>query len=255
MRRALILSVPLAVLALSPCSAAQQPPPVQRDPQAVAILAQSMAAMGSMSLPRDSVARGTITLADGRSGTIMLKSKGADRLRHEVSLDGKDSVMVAGGSKGHVSPGTETRNLPHWVTMYLRPQHLYAHFRLAESSKPGAKLIYVGQENVNGQPAHHIRISNVSADAKQADIEEIISECHVFIDAQTSLVVKTITYDFSPLLVQNRTPVETYLSDYRAVSGILVPHRMTRYIWGNKDSEIVLNSVQVNVGLPESDFQ
>jgi len=204
---------------------------------------------------QDSVANGTLTFSDGRNGTITLKSKGTDRFRNEARLPGDESLMIVVAGRGHVVQASQTRPLPIWMTSYLRPNHIPVLSRISDSAKPNTKVLYIGLEDVNGQLAHHVRLSNLPASGKRADLEEIISEFHVFVDAQTHLLVKTLSYDFSPVILENRTPVETYFSDYRSVSGVQVPFRITRYIRGTRDSEIVLTYIQFNVGLPDTDFQ
>ncbi len=77
----------------------------------------------------------------------------------------------------------------------------------------------------------------------------------MFIDAQSLLLVKTLSFDFSPEVIENRSPVETYYNDYRPESGLLVPHTLTRYVAGQKFCEITITSVQFNVGLSDTDFQ
>ncbi len=252
----LILSFAL-IFGPSPRLNSQQPVETpQRDPRALSVLGQSLFAMGSTGQAiQDSVADGTITFSDGRSGKITLKSKGTDRIRNEVGLSSDESVMVVVAGKGHAVQANQTRPLPIWMTSYLRPNHIPVLSRISDSAKPNTKVLYIGLEDVKGQLAHHIRLSNLPASGKGADIEEIISEFHVFVDAQTHLVVKTLSYDFSPVIVENRTPVETYFSDYHLVSGVQVPFRITRYIRGSKDSEIFLSNVQFNVGLPDTHFQ
>jgi hypothetical protein len=83
----------------------------------------------------------------------------------------------------------------------------------------------------------------------------MISEFHVFIDQASHLVVKSISYQFSPDAIENRSSVETYYDDYRLVQGVLLPYHSIRYVAGQKDSEISLKSITLNVGIPDSDFQ
>ena len=233
--------------------AAQQPP--QRDPQAMAVLTQALSVMGSAATVQDAVAQGIITYADGRTATITLKNKGADRIRHEVSLDSGLHVMVVSGGRGHVTEGGVTRRLPLWVTGYQRSPHIPALSRMADFAQPNTKVIYVGSESVGGRPAHHIRLSTLPKDKTPTDVEEMISEFHVFIDVQTHLLIKTISFDFSPEIIENRSVAETLYSDYRSVGGLLVPFHSTRYVAGHKFCDITLTDVSLNVGLPDADFQ
>jgi hypothetical protein len=233
---------------------AQSPP--QRDAQALALLAQSMAVnAGSAGQVADSDAEGTITWFDGSVSTIRLKTKGLDWLRTEVSAQGTDTVSVVRGGRGHTTSNGTRRNLPRWATAYQRALHIPAISRLRDFARNQMNVVYVGLESVNDQPAHHIRLFASPSDQTPPEIEEIISDFHLFIDARTLLVAKTLSYDFSPDVVENRTAVETYFEDYRAVGGLAIPHRITRSIYGQEQSRINLASVRLNVGLPDSEFQ
>ena len=244
------------VLTLVFCSTltAQQAP--QRDPQAVAVALQSYSLMASAApYVQDAVAEGQMQWADGTSGKIVFKGKGRDRLRHEITRPSGELTYVISQGKGFSLRDGKREQLPLWVTAYQRPAFIPAFFRLVDYARPETKLTYLGAVEVAGRPAHHIRISALPKDGTPPEIEELISEYHVFIDFQTLLPVKTITFDFSPEIIENRTPVETYFSDFRSVGGLLIPYRITRYIWGQKDSDITLTNVRLNVGLSDGDFQ
>ena len=185
----------LSFLWLAQAAAAQQ---TQRDPQAVTVISQSLKAMGSSAAVQDTLAAGTIAMADGRSGTITIKSKGQGRLRHDINLDGKQLTYVVKGGTGYSVKNGKKSDLPLWVTQYQRPEHMPALSRLADYVSPYTKISYVGLEQVAGRAAYHIRLATVPQDGTPIEIEELISEFHVFLDKETLLVVKTQGYLFSP---------------------------------------------------------
>jgi hypothetical protein len=229
---------------------------VQRDSQAVAVLAQAQAAMGAATAPvADTVAIGNVAYWDGRTGTVRIETKGIGRLRFETTLDGKTNTVVVSAGRGYSLEGATRRKLPVWVTQYLRVEHLPALSRIADYLQPNTKLAYLGVETVSGRAAHHIRISAAPTDNTPADIEDLISEFHVFVDCESLQVLKTITFDFSPEIIENRSQVETYYSDYRDIGGLLVPFRVTRYVSGQLFSETTFTSIATNVGVPDGDFQ
>ena len=233
--------------------AAQQP---RRDTQALAILAQSYAVMAPQGGGvQDALLAGNIVRADGTTGSMTIKSKGVDRLRHEISLGGRQFVYVLNGGRGYALRGGTRHGLPLWVTAYQRSEHIPPFSRLIDFLRPNMNVVYVGLEDVGGRQAHHIRLSALPTDGTPARIEELISEFHVFVDAQSMLVVKTQSFLFSPAAIENRSPVDTYYSEYRSVAGLLVPYRVTRYVSRQRESDITLTSVQLNVGLSDSEFQ
>ena len=81
---------------------------------------------------------------------------------------------------------------------------------MADYLNPNLQAQYVGLENVNGTPAHHLRLSMLPTDGTPVQIEDLTSEFHVWIDQSSLLVVKTRSFDFSPETPQNRSPVDIY---------------------------------------------
>jgi hypothetical protein len=51
---------------------------------------------------------------------------------------------------------------------------------------------------VNGKLANHISFTMLPSDGTPADLEALLSEFHVWIDATSFLVVQIRTFDFSP---------------------------------------------------------
>ncbi|MGI9102250.1 MAG: hypothetical protein ACR2IF_07370 [Terriglobales bacterium] len=229
--------------------------PAQVEPAAASILAQALVASGANGAIQDTVATGNIAYWDGRSGTITIKTKKDSRFRFDTTIDGKVTTSIVNAGKGRTVQGGTRRQLPMHVTQYLRAEHVPAFSRIADYQQPHTKATYVGLESVSGRPAHHLLISATPSDNTPADIEDVIAEFHVFIDSSTLLVVKTITNDFSPEIIENRTKVETYYSDFRPVAGMQVPYRIERYIRDRIFSITTLTNVAANTGVPDSDFQ
>lgn len=261
-----VLVLLVSVAAAQTLDSAQQP--AQHDPQAAIILNQSYKAMGmvppvagmvwttSSGAPlQDSVATGTITFEDGTSGTIVVKSRGGSQLRNEVTRNGKQFTNVVGAGSGNRQQDGQKVDLPAWVSQYQRPEHIPAFSRMADFVLANTVVAYIGLEDVAGRKAQHLRFSSLPTDGTPPEVEELLSEFHVFVDAQSMLVSKTRGYLFSPEIIENRIPVENYYADYRLASGILVPYHITRYVSGTKYSEITFASVSINVGLADSDFQ
>jgi len=236
-----------------PLSAAPQT--VASDPQALALITQSLAAMvRSGTALQDSVAQGTILWADGTTGTVTVKTKGPHRLRHDIRTPLKQlSYVISSGDGFGLRNGTRF-SLPLWVTGYQRPEHAPILALAADLNRPNSRITYLGVENVAGRPAHHIYIYALPTDDTAPETEQLISEFHVYVDTQTLVVAKTQGYLFSPEAIENRSVVETYYSDYRLVGDFLLPLHLARFIEGRKDSEIIFTSVEVNVGVADTEF-
>jgi hypothetical protein len=228
----------------------------QRDPIAVNILAKTQAALTAASISvQDALLQGTYTDAAGNTGTITTKCKGSALLRNELSLNGISYIAISNNGRGQATQDGKTQKLPLWTTQYLRPEEVPAFWRLADFTLPTTNVIYLGLEQVNGSSAYHIKLTSLPTDGTPPDIEAIISEFHVFIDSQTGLVLKTWSYDFSPVIIENRTLVETYFGDYRQINGVVIPFHTVRFVAGQKFNEIVLSFAQVNSGVSDAEFQ
>jgi hypothetical protein len=228
----------------------------QRDSQAVSILTKTQAALTVPTTSvQDVLLQGTYTDAAGNTGTITTKCKGSALLRNDLSLNGVSYTAISNNGRGQATQDGKTQKLPLWTTQYLRPEGVPVFWRPADFALPTTNVSYIGLEQVNGSSAHHIKLTSLPTDGTSPDIEAIISEFHVFIDSQTGLVLKTWSYDFSPVIIENRTLVETYFGDYRQISGVMIPFHTVRFVAGQKFNEVVLSSAQVNSGLSDAEFQ
>jgi hypothetical protein len=226
---------------------------VPRDPSGLTLIQQSLAAMGVPVSPSfGTISKGTVTDSNGNVSSVTIETLGEDKTRHDL---GSDLTSVVNGGDGFLAIKGKRTQLPSWATRFRRAEHLPSLSLMADYSDPNLQVQYVGLENVNGNSAYHLRLSMLLTDGTPAQLADLMSEFHVFIDSTSMLVVKTRTFDFSPSSPQNRTPVETFLSDYRQLNGALVPFHLVRYLVNQKDSETTFSSISLNASVPESDFQ
>ncbi len=238
------------------CNLAAQTPQTshvaRRDNAAVELIRLSLARMGSLAANgRDTVATGTLTsFRTGTTAPLTMKTHGTDYIRNEVG----DFVFIRSGISGKTRSAGKDHRVAYHSIAYKRAEHLPALLLLSEVESPALQCILIGTETVNGVSASHIRLSVVPSDSSDVQAEDLISETHVWIDQQ-GLVVKARIFIFSPQVLQNRSPVDLYYSDYRQIDGFLVPFHISREIARHKDSEIVFDSIDVKAKLSEADFQ
>jgi hypothetical protein len=224
-----------------------------RDAQAIAVISQTLAALGLTAAPTlETVAQGSFTDRTGAVFSLTIETAGTDRLRE--NLGSNHSFVTNGGSGFTIDQGVR-HTLPFWATKYRRPEHLPSLSALSDYLNLNLQLQYIGQESVNGSSAHHIRLSMVPTDSTPAAVEDLISEFHVWIDATSFLVVKTRGFYFSPETLQNRTPVETYFANYQQQGSAMIPFHITSYIYGQQDSDIVITSINLSASIPDPDFE
>jgi hypothetical protein len=232
---------------------AQQPRTAKADPKAISLIIQSLTAMGLPASPAlQTLSQGTLTDSSGQSNPVTMETAGLNRVRHNV---GSDFSFVSNTGTGFLILQGTKHSLAPWTAKYKRPEHLPSLSLMADYLSPNFQAQYIGLENIKGVLAHHLRLSMLPTDSTPPDMEDLMSEIHVWIDQGSSLVLKIRTFDFSPETPQNRTPVDTFYGNYQQVGAALVPFSLVRYIAAQKDSDIVFTSVSLTANNPDSDFQ
>lgn len=233
-------------------------PLVTPDPQAISLLTQCAATMGSLDPLSTFQGSARIIPAhkDEPESELLLRSKGSEQIRWDrTSSRGQETIVIQAGG-GSVTRGQEEYRLAPWQTAYPRAEHFPALLCSAESQRSGMQISYVGLEDVGSSQAHHIQISAAGRGrSEKADaLERLASEFHIFVDAQSLVVVKTRRFAFSPDAIENRSDLETYYSDYRPVNGVLMPFTVTTFLAGQKLQDVVFGTIQLGVTLSNADF-
>jgi hypothetical protein len=258
MRRIAIIFVAFAIFFPSSALKAQQIPPTtvlaQRDAQALTVLTQSLSAMGVVNTTNQTtLAVGTATYPDGTSKPVRMETIGNNRIRHDVGTN--DFTFVSNAWAGYLIIQGQKQPLRSWVTAYQRPEHIPGLSLMSDYQNANLQLRYVGLENINGSPAHHLRLSMLPTDNTPQDIADLISEFHVWIDQSSLLVVKTTHFDFSPEAIENRTPVDVFYSDYRQINGSTLPFHLTRWIANQVQMDIQFSTISLTAAVSATDFQ
>lgn len=251
---AIVASVLLLAAAVRAQNAA-----VTRDPQALQILHQSSAAMGAAGLVQvaDSVVEAAVNLpGDPPEGTVTISTKGSDRLRWDGSKNGQINTEVINRGRPARSAPNGWRSGPSANSINRRADHLPGLLLTYELAREDLSVTYVGLEDVEGQKAHRVRVARVSNLGNPAD-EQLTknSELDLFVDAQTSLVVKISYVHWSETDWRRGLPMEIFYGDYRKVGVVLVPFYQRRVLNGTPISEMRLTSAAFNTGLSDAFFE
>jgi hypothetical protein len=232
-----------------------------QDPQAVAVLHRSLAALGASGVAsiKDTVVHATATPAPnagGEAGTVTITTKGAYLFRSGGSGGSKNASVIYSG-------GRELRSSDKGWTVaasanahHKRIEHLPALMLAYEIARGDLSAIYVGEETVETHPVHHIRLNRVS---QRGDAVGVVltgnSQLDVFIDIQTLLIVKISFPYMSEVDWRQSLPMEIYYDQYQTISGIAVPFHQRYFFLGKPISELQITSVAINQGIPDSTFE
>ena len=250
-----ILSFTL-VLSSSPRLSSQQAPAAPtgptRDPQALSLLAQCATAMGASHGSPDVYAVGTIGPANpaNPASTFVLKSKGTNQSRTDITLPTGVQTFVVNNGRGFSLVAGARKKLPLQTTAYFRPEHLSAFACAIDLARSDMSATYVGLETLQTASVHHLLFRSSSSDP----LDQLISEFHVYLDATTMRVTKTATWVFAPDAIENRSLWETYYDSYQPVAGILVPMQLTHFLSGTRFDDWNFTSVRTDVPVAQGDF-
>ncbi|MDZ4698573.1 MAG: hypothetical protein SH809_02600 [Rhodothermales bacterium] len=107
----------------------------------------------------------------------------------------------------------------------------------------GYTVTYVGEEPVRGKPAHKLKVDRPNQ-----------SLVHIFLDAETHLQVKQDGEGIDPQS-GGRVQMATYMGDYRAVEGVMMPFMMEVEMGGNPFQKMTMSGIEVNTEVDDSLFK
>jgi len=249
-------SIFLAVFLFSISVAAQQPP--LRDPQALAILAQSLTVIGGAT-PGDSVASGNVTFYVGgeeEKATLRILTRGLRQYRQEVNTSSRQRVLTFSRGRASSHYGTDSEKLlSHNAVNDYCPYFPLASI-MADLKNPDLAVQYLGAESIDGSPGHRVRLWNTFASNPEAASAEIgrYTATEVWIDA-TSLLPRKLAFSvFAREAPNEPIPVEITYAAYGNFGGVLYPTRILKNFNGTPYALIEIQQVLLNVGLTEADF-
>jgi hypothetical protein len=235
---------------------------LQRDPQAVTLAQQSLAAMGGAQALAftDCLAVGSVQSfkPDGTSVAlpIVKKTKGTKMTRTEVQRPEGTRLRVVNGGTGAIqNPDGTIRRLFSNNTVAERIEHIPALSILSEWQSSNIEVRYVGTDTVNGSPAQVIALSFIpTSDPKWSAFYRSTTQTLFYIDQATAFVSKIQYQNFAENDSNVSEKIEIYFTNYRLVNGVQVPFTQTSYADGRLQSALTLSSVTFNTGLTDTDF-
>ena len=107
----------------------------------------------------------------------------------------------------------------------------------------GTTLEYVGEEEIRGAAAHKLKVTTADA-----------IEMFIYMDAASYLIIKQEAEGTNPT-TGGKTTQNSYLTDYREVSGVLMPYRM-EVVFGNNEltQDVTFTTIEVNQELDDALF-
>jgi len=236
--------------AQSPASAPAQQTAASRDVTAVNIANQAISAMGGTAIGQinDCLAQGNVQRpldSIAPSASFTWKNSGAE-FRYEQ--DGRPTIMTGHGKPAKLNGGKTTRLLAN-ATISDFPAHLAASQLLKRLNDTRYGFAALDDSQAAGRSAARIKTWLNGTSLIQTLTTQIW-----FIDKATGLPLR-VEYtlpDRHNANLQGHFAAE--LSDWRPVSGVLVPFHITTYLAQLKISDANISTLSFNSGISAADF-
>jgi hypothetical protein len=230
------------------------------DPQAITMAAQSVAGLTGGSAILDVTLSGNAAWTQGsdqQSGSITLLAKSFSESRVDMNL--------SNGTRSEIRNANGDPNEGNWIGIdgVVHVIALHNCFTdvswffpalgtlAAAATNPNAVLSYVGLENLNQSSLQHIQAYNYDAHLTDA---QRLSAMDFYLDPQTSLPVVLTFNEHPDGDASVNIGVQVMFSDYRHVTGAMVPFRIRKYVNNSLVLDVQLTSAVLNSGISDSQF-
>lgn len=249
------------ICSLIPASAQSTAQVSRRDPQALAILTQTIVVSGGVDLLRsiqDVTETGTVTYNtdDAATGTVTIKSRGQTQFRMDADLSGSRRKTVVSGDYGALQDAEGQFRPIHTQSSADLENLTLPYLSLIEAIQDSSTtIIYVGLESHNGASVYDIRIERKYPPKKDPTGTRGPREAHdIYINPQSFRVSSISDEIHFSLTRDDGVPHEVLYSNYQTENGIAMPLTIVETTYGVTGVKIQLNQVTFNSGLNDSDF-
>ncbi len=180
--------------------------------------------------------------AMGMEMPMVMMMKNPDKIRVTYSFNGQDMASVYDGEKGYmINPmmgSSEPVELSGDQLRQVQENNVFRNEIVNYHSK--GQLALEGQEDVNGKPAFKLKVNSGG------------TPVYMFLDKDSYMLVKlTTTVDQGG----NMMNVDTYLTDYVDIDGVVLPKKTTAMANGMEAAVITFDKIEVNLPMDDSVFK
>ncbi len=180
---------------------------------------------------------------------IVIYSKAPNKTKVVVNVQGKELVQAAydGETAWNLNPfagGTDPVKLDEEQTKELREQEVEDSF--IDYKKKGHEVALEGKEEIDGVQCYKIKLEKNKNNEKD-DITEFI-----YFDTENYVPIMRKSFIRSgPMKGQE---IQSYMSDYQEVDGLMMPFALEQKMNGNTISKVVIEKYSVNENIDDSVF-
>jgi outer membrane lipoprotein-sorting protein len=186
---------------------------------------------------------GRVTI-QGMDMNMSIMTKRPNLMRHEMVLQGRKIVQAFDGTTAwSINPMTGSE-VPQEITgaqADITKDQADFDGPLMDWKAKGHTVELVGTEEIGGAKAHKLKVTRKSGQVQ-----------YMYLDAASGIDLKTTVQ-----VPQGETTmtVETEMTDYRPVEGIMMPHALKTSINGMPTGSIVVEKIELNVPVEEALFK
>jgi hypothetical protein len=226
-----------------------------QDPQAIAVLQQSVVAMGTTA-PSDSTATGAITTVAGsltENGTITILTLGTNQTSEQIQTPHGSRIVYSQGQASQVI-GMTPSPLTFELALSSQCPDFPLPLLLASLNNPDTAYKYIGLETLSGASAHHIQFWNSYASTPGLQSLSGFTVRDIWLDAVSYLPQRFSYVQRAAGGSEPGIEVDVFYSNYRNVNGVLYPFSILKSFNGTPSATITIENVVFNTGLSSSNF-
>jgi hypothetical protein len=244
-------------------NAQESPQNVERDAQAINLLAQCLSASGGASAImsiKDFAGTGEITYfwaGKQVQGSVTIRGIGLNEFRLDAEVPNGTRSWIINNMEGALikSDGT-TASIP-YSNAVNRGSFTFPLAYLQEAlNDASTSVTYKGQVTLGNKQVYDIQLDKPFPG--KADKDGRLSKLSIrdfLIDPSSFLIVATKDSEYGKNLFNPGVTHEVDFGDYSNVNGIAVPLSITEFVGGQETSTLKLDSVSFNTGLTDDQFQ
>jgi outer membrane lipoprotein-sorting protein len=230
-------------------------------PQAVAILAQSLNAVGGASaiaVIQDFTETGNVTFNWGApvQGAVTVKGMGFHEFRVDATLaDGVHSWIVNSNASYQINPDGSIIPLPSQNLVKPASFTLPILRVLMATQDTSTNISYGGLVTHDGQQLHDVQVEKIfSQSVDPTGALSTITKADIYIDPNTLLIQSISDTAYRRDGGPGGFAHEVQFANYQVIGGVLVPFSVTEFIANQQTQTIQLTHVTFNTGLTDSNF-
>jgi outer membrane lipoprotein-sorting protein len=183
--------------------------------------------------------------AQGQEMPLTVYAKRPNLNRQEITLpDGKVVQAFDGTTAWVINPmmGSDVPQVVPGGAAELMKNAADFDGALINYKSKGTAIELVGKEKLGDKDVYHLKLTMKSGQVQ-----------HYFLDAESGLEVKTSAQVDTGMGPAKQT-LDTEMSNYKQVGGIMLPHTVRQFMNGNKMAEVSVTGVEFNAPVDDAIF-